>query len=93
MMLSIQIAKFKFYQYQLRAVSPNLMFAKLTRYTILLLHFATHHHTCRRGEGNCNYIDYIIATLENQVTKWVFPAKLLICILQLNTSLHCCVVI
>ena len=30
MMLSIQIAKFK---YQLRAVSPKLMLAKITHYT------------------------------------------------------------
>ena len=33
MTLSIQIAKFKFRQYQIRAVSPNLMFTKVTRYT------------------------------------------------------------
>ena len=32
MTLSIQIAKFKFRQYQLKAVSPNLMLAKVTRY-------------------------------------------------------------
>ena len=31
---SIQIAKFKFRQYQLRAVSPNLMLARFTRYTV-----------------------------------------------------------
>ena len=30
---NIQIAKFKFCQYQMRAVSPNLMFVKLTHYT------------------------------------------------------------
>ena len=35
MMLSIQIAKFKFRQCQLRAISPNLMLAKITRYTVL----------------------------------------------------------
>ena len=30
MTLSIQIAKFEFCQYQLRAILPNLMFAKIT---------------------------------------------------------------
>ena len=35
MMLSIQIAKFKFRQYQLRATLPNnLMLAKVTHYTV-----------------------------------------------------------
>ena len=34
MMLSIQIAKFKFHQYQLRAVSPNLMLTIITHYTV-----------------------------------------------------------
>ena len=34
MMLSIQIAKFKFCQYQLRAISPNLMLAKITCFTV-----------------------------------------------------------
>ena len=38
MTLSIQIAKFKFRQYQLRAVSPNLMLAKVTRYTVHFHH-------------------------------------------------------
>ena len=37
MMLSIQIAKFKFRQYQMRVVSPNLMLAKVTRYAIFQL--------------------------------------------------------
>ena len=37
MMLSIQIAKFKFRQYQLRAISPNLMLAKVTHYTVNLI--------------------------------------------------------
>ena len=32
MMISIQIAKFKFHKYHLRAVSPNLMLAKITSY-------------------------------------------------------------
>ena len=34
MMPMIQIVKFKFYQHQLRAASPNLMLAKLTRYMV-----------------------------------------------------------
>ena len=34
MTLSVQIAKFKFHQYQLRAILPNLMLAKLTHYTV-----------------------------------------------------------
>ena len=34
MALSIQIAKLKFHQYELRAVSPNLILAKVTRYTV-----------------------------------------------------------
>ena len=34
MVLRIQIAKFKFCQYQLRANSPNLMLARLSRYTV-----------------------------------------------------------
>ena len=34
MAVSIQIAKFKFFQYQWRAISPNLMLAKVTRYTV-----------------------------------------------------------
>ena len=33
--LSIQIAKFKIQQYQLRAILPNLILAKITRYTAL----------------------------------------------------------
>ena len=32
--LSIQITKFKSHQYELRAVSPNLMLAKVTHYTV-----------------------------------------------------------
>ena len=35
MKLSIQIAKFKFCQYQLRAVSPNLMLTEVTHYTVV----------------------------------------------------------
>ena len=35
MMLSIQIAKFKFCQYQLRAVSPSSMLAKVIRYAVV----------------------------------------------------------
>ena len=34
MTFSIQIAKFKFHQYQLKAVSPNLMPVKVTCYTV-----------------------------------------------------------
>ena len=34
MALSIQIAKFKFHQYELRAVSPNLMLAKVTHHPV-----------------------------------------------------------
>ena len=41
MTLSIPIAKFKFHQHQLRAVSPNLMLAKLTRYTVYILKHMT----------------------------------------------------
>ena len=33
-MMSIQIAKFKFRQNQLRDVSPNLMLIQVTRYTV-----------------------------------------------------------
>ena len=39
MMLSIQITKFKFRQYQLRAVLPDLMLAKVTRYTVCIFYF------------------------------------------------------
>ena len=35
-MLSIQIAKFKYCQYQMRTISPNLMLAKVTRYTVFI---------------------------------------------------------
>ena len=38
MALRIQIAKFKFRQYPVRANSPNSMLAKLSRYTVLLNH-------------------------------------------------------
>ena len=34
MVLSIQITKFKFHQYKLRAVSSNLMLAKVTHHTV-----------------------------------------------------------
>ena len=34
MTLSIQIAKFKLRQYQLRAISPHLVLAKFTRYMV-----------------------------------------------------------
>ena len=34
MTLNIQLAKFEFRQYQMRAVLPNFMFTKVTRYTI-----------------------------------------------------------
>ena len=34
MVLRIQIAKFKFHQYLLRANLPNLMLAKLSHYTV-----------------------------------------------------------
>ena len=36
MMLSIQITKLKFRQYKLRAISPNLIFAKVTRYMVIM---------------------------------------------------------
>ena len=35
-MLSIQITKFKFRQYQLKAISPNLMLAKITRCMVIV---------------------------------------------------------
>ena len=35
MAVSIQIAKFKLRQYQWRAISPHLMLAKVTRYTVI----------------------------------------------------------
>ena len=34
MALSIQIAKFKLYQYQLRAISPKLMLSNVSHYTV-----------------------------------------------------------
>ena len=34
LMLSIQIAKFKSCQYQLRAISQNLILTKIARYTV-----------------------------------------------------------
>ena len=34
MRLSIQIIKFKFHEYQMRAVLPNLMLAKVICYTV-----------------------------------------------------------
>ena len=34
MMISNQIAKFKFFQYQLRAISRNLMFTKISHYAV-----------------------------------------------------------
>ena len=34
MAVSIQIAKFKLRQYEWRAISPNLMLAKVSRYTV-----------------------------------------------------------
>ena len=34
MVVSVQIAKFKLRQYQWRAILPNLMLAKVTRYTV-----------------------------------------------------------
>ena len=37
MALSIQISKFKFHQYLLRAVLPNLTHAKVTHYNIMVL--------------------------------------------------------
>ena len=37
MMLYVQIAKFKFRQYQMRAVSPNLILAKVTHYVVCLM--------------------------------------------------------
>ena len=36
MALSILIAKFKFHQYELRAVLPNLMLTKVTHYTVYM---------------------------------------------------------
>ena len=36
MTLSIQITKFEFHQYEMRAVLPNLMLTKVTRYTCTL---------------------------------------------------------
>ena len=36
MTLSIQIAKLKFSQYQLKAISPNFMLAKVTRFTVYI---------------------------------------------------------
>ena len=39
MMHGIQIAKLKLCQYHLRAVSPNVMLAKVTRYTVVRMHF------------------------------------------------------
>ena len=35
MMLSIQVTKFKFPQYQPRAISPNLMLTKVTSYMVI----------------------------------------------------------
>ena len=36
MALSILFAKFKYCQYKLRAIQPNLMLAKITRYKVLV---------------------------------------------------------
>ena len=36
-MVSIQIAKFKFCQYQMRAVLPNLMLGKVTCYIVYII--------------------------------------------------------
>ena len=48
MMLIIQIAKFKFCQYQMRAVSPNLMLAKLP--TILYVQIIAMYHYRQSNE-------------------------------------------
>ena len=42
MALSIQITKFKIRQYQLAAVSPNLMLAKVSCYTVLSIYIKSY---------------------------------------------------
>ena len=44
MALSIQITKFKFHQYKLRAILPNLMLSKVTRYTVVPTHTYMYTH-------------------------------------------------
>ena len=44
MMLIIQIVKFKFRQYQMRAISPNLMLVKVTCYMVLNALLQAHFH-------------------------------------------------
>ena len=61
MELSIQIAKFKFPQYELRAVTPNLMLAKVTRYMVSLILVLV--SICNRASGNLkpNKLHLVIA--------------------------------
>ena len=39
MPMALNIAKFKFHQYQLRAISPKLMLAKITHYMVIHVFF------------------------------------------------------
>ena len=50
MAVSIQIAKLKLRQYQRRASSPNLMLAKVTRYTAFQEAIHTLNVTVTRGQ-------------------------------------------
>ena len=62
-MLSIKIAKFKFHQYQMRAISPNLMYTKFTSYTALYC-VCTVHVATVCCHNNTQYIEcnlFIIA--------------------------------
>ena len=68
MELSIQIAKFKFHQYELRAVSPNLMLAKVTRYTVYIWTYL------KNAVGHYNIMLY-----ENIITQRSLTARTSMC--------------
>ena len=55
MTLYIKIAKFKFCQYQVRAISPNLMLTKITRY-----YTVQREHTVQVQYGTYNVVLYVI---------------------------------
>ena len=70
MMLSNQITKFEFHQYQMRTISPNLMLTKVTLYTVFDKNGLTVFSTCSlQAAAEVKALDSFYSMLQSEPNR------------------------
>ena len=83
MPMALNIAKFKFHQYQLRAISPKLMLAKITHYMVIHVFFFFFFIFM----AHMNNKSYITMKISRSMVFLVVYANMLACMIT-HSALH-----